>query len=401
MNQKIFQAYDIRGCYIRGCYRKDFNDDDACLIAKIFADFARQKSGKNKIKIIVNYDLRKLSQQLAEAVINGLKLRGVEIILAGVSTSPQHYFNVNYAKADGGVMITASHLGNNYNGFKLVLKKAIPVDISEFYKFFKKNFLSIDKKQNYPEGKIFKKDFLNPYLKFLKLNKKTHRQIVNSKKNIFDSDGDRVFFKNNKGKIIRPDLIACVLAKEYLKKYRGAKIIIDQRSSKILSETIKLAGGKVVFCRAGHNFFKWAMVKYKAIFGTEVTGHYYFKDFFSCDSGLFAAIKIKDIIKKTGKNIDELTMPFKKYYQSGEINFKIKNKQKIIDKIERFCKNNKAKINKLDGLTCEFNWTGVLAKRGWWFNLHHSQTENFLRLNIETKDKKTLAVKIKELKAQI
>lgn len=400
MNYKIFQAYDIRGCY-----KKDFNNYDAYLIAKIFANFVRKKSKKEKIKIAVDYDLRKSSRQLIDAVISGLKSAEVEVIFDGISTSPFYYFIVNHTKADGGIMVTASHLGDNYNGFKLVLKNVVPVDISEFYKFFRKNILSIDKSQVFLKSKIFKIDFSQSYLKFLGLNKKNYRKIIRSKKIIFDSDGDRVLFKNSKGKIIRSDFIACLLAKEYLKRNRGAKIIIDERSSMILRETIKEYGGKVIFCRAGHNFFKWSMIRNKAIFGAEATGHYYFKDFFFCDSGIFAAIKIENIIKKTAKNLDELTAPFQKYYQSGELNFKVKNKDKIMKKNEMFCKNNKAKINKLDGLTCEFNWIDnqnpAERSEGWWFNLRPSQTENLLRLNVEAKNKKILVVKLKELKAQI
>lgn len=388
INSKIFQAYDIRGRY-----KKDFNDKDAYLIARIFADYIRQKSRKKNIKIIVDYDLRKSSRRLADAVINGLKLKGVRVFLAGISTSPHYYFNVNYAEADGGIMITASHLGKNYNGFKFVFKKAVPVDISEFYRFFKKNILSEDKTKNILEGKIIKVDFLKYYLRFLKLNNKSYQKLIHSKKIIFDFDGDRVFFKNNKGEIIRSDLIACVLVKDYLSKFKRAKIVIDRRSSKILRETIKENGGKIIFSKVGHLFFKKVMAKEKALFGVEVSGHYYFKEFFYCDNGLLAAVKFFKILDNLNCSIEEAIAPFKKYFQSNELNFKAADKFAKIKEIEKIYKKKGAKINKDDGLTVEF--------RNWWFNLRASNTENLLRLNLEADEPKVLMERLKEIKKKL
>lgn len=128
VNPDIFKAYDIRGVY-----QKDFNDQDGYLMAKIF--------GKNKPLVVVSHDVRKSSFQLYKSVLAGLKDSGAKVIAAGVSSTPMHYFIINHIKADGGIMITASHLAAKYNGFKLSLKGAKPLTGKEFYEYSKKEFL--------------------------------------------------------------------------------------------------------------------------------------------------------------------------------------------------------------------------------------------------------------------
>jgi len=387
MNPEIFRAYDIRGNY-----GKDFNADDAYAIARVFGVFVKKKAKKKNPTIVLSYDARESSRVISEKVLEGLADAGVNVIHAGETSTPMHYFAVAHSRADGGIMVTASHLGKAFNGFKLSLRGAQPISGEEFYGVFGKEAQKLGGKERLQTASVRREDFLESYCSFLGLSKTTYRALLRSKKIFFDTDGDRVFFRNRKGKTIRPDHIASLLAAAFLKKYKGARVILDARSSKVLSETIRANGGTPILSRAGHTFFKRAMRKHKAILGAELSGHYYFRDFFYCDSGLFAALRVLEIMKKTRKTIDELILPFQRYYQSGEINFKLKTKNeklKILKSLEKYFRGAK-KISRIDGLTVEYG--------DFWFNIRSSNTENLVRINLEATSKKILEERLKEIK---
>jgi len=181
------------------------------------------------------------------------------------------------------------------------------------------------------------------------------------------------------------DYITSLLAQEILKKEKG-KVIFDLRSMWTPNEAIKKAGGTPLISRVGHSFIKEQMRKEKALFAGETSGHYFFKDFFNCESALLTMIKILGIMTQSKKSLKELVKPFEKYYHSEEINFEVKDKGKIIKRLEKIY--GKGKVTHLDGLTVEFN--------NWWFNVRPSNTEPLLRLNLEAKTKKGMKEKIKE-----
>src|SRR3989344_4431191 len=228
---------------------------------------------------------------------------------------------------------------------------------------------------------------------------------------IFDADGDRVFFIDNLGRFINPDAIAKLL----IWNLKPKKIIIDIRTGwlikKIKNQKSKI---KIIKSRVGHYFIKKLMRKIDADFSAEYSGHYYFKNFFFVDSGILAAIEIINAISKLPYSMADFMDLLPQYYRSPEINFKIKNPEQFIKKIEEKFKIQdsgfKIRVSRLDGLTMEFEeWPasrlglrshfgkGGSLGEGLWFNLRSSNPEPLLRLNVETENKKLLDKEIKKL----
>lgn len=232
------------------------------------------------------------------------------------------------------------------------------------------------------------KYFLKELSKKTKVNlEKEMEKLINSNKAeagaIFDGDGDRVLIFDSQGNLISEDLIGALLAEKILKESKNKEkkfVILDERSSKIVREIVRKNNGKAVFSPVGHRFFKEKMLKLQAIFGLEKSGHYYFKDFFFVDSGIFAFLKILKILAQEKKNIEELIKPYQKYFSQPEVDLKVANPLSILKIIEDKLKKKAKRISHLDGLTMEFPH--------WWFNLRISQTENCLRLNLEAKSLK-------------
>ena len=199
---------------------------------------------------------------------------------------------------------------------------------------------------------------------------------------IFDADGDRVFFTDNRGRWIDPNESAYILTKLFKPPY-----VVGVVSSK----RIKAEGA--IISRVGHYFFKKLMREKNASLGLEHSGHYYFKKFFYCDSGIFAAIQVINFVSGLKTDFASWLDALPKYYRSGEINFEVKDKEKILEKVERLFKKSAKKIIKMDGLTMEF--------KDYWFNLRPSNTENLIRLNVESADKTILNQVLQNLKKLI
>lgn len=201
---------------------------------------------------------------------------------------------------------------------------------------------------------------------------------------IFDADGDRVFFTDNRGRltdaheigfalmqIFEPPYVVSTIASWRLKKVRGA-----------------------VISPVGHYFFKNIMRKKKASVGLEHSGHFYFRDFFWCDSGILSAILVMNFVSGLGNGLADWLDSLPKYYRSGEINFKVSDKKTMLEKIRKIYGAKASKISKLDGLTLEFG-------NKFWINVRPSNTENLLRLNVEAKTKKILETELKKIRKVI
>lgn len=217
----------------------------------------------------------------------------------------------------------------------------------------------------------------------------------------FDGDGDRVSFLTEKGEIIRGDFIGAILSQALLKDHRGGGVVYDIRCSKILPELVKAKGGKPILSRVGHPYIKKKMAETKAILGVELSCHIYFdfdfplsKSYF--ESGLFALISFLDVMAKSGKKSSELLAPLKKYYYSGEINFKLTDKKRALSLIEK--KYQKiSRIDKQDGIRID-----VTRKKDWfWFIVRPSNTEPLLRLIMESNQKELFSKELKKIKALI
>ena len=439
INSKIFKAYDIRGIY-----PEQINKEVAYLIGRAYIKFLNKKN----LKIVVGRDNRLSSLTLFKALTKGVTDQGATVVNVGLSTSPMLYWATAYFKFDGGIMITASHNPSQYNGFKFVREKAIPISEKTGLKEIKTFSTKIHRSDLYKlrKGKVLKKNVLKEYIRFnlkgfnlkkfkslkiiidtanaatgiivpdlfkrlnckvyhlfskldgsfpnhnpdplIKENLRAIFKEVKAKKAdlgiAFDGDGDRLFFINEKGRVVPGDLITALVAEMVLRKNPGEKILYDIRSSNIVRETVKERGGVPVAGRIGHSFIKERMRKENIIFAGELSGHYYSKEHYFCEAPIFVLFKIIEKISESGENLSEIILPFKKYFHSGEVNFKTEDKKRALKALENKFKK-EGKVSKLDGLRVDL--------KDWWFLVRPSNTEPVLRLVVEAKTKKLLRQK--------
>ncbi len=196
----------------------------------------------------------------------------------------------------------------------------------------------------------------------------------------FDGDADRCVFVDENGYVIGCDLITAIIAKELLQKEKGSTIVYDLRSSWVVSEEIKKVGGNPYRERVGHSHIKATMREKNAVFGGELSGHYYFKEYYYADSGVIALIEVLNILSHRNIPMSNLVSPLRRYYATGEINFEVEDKDGKIKQIAEHFKD--GKIDYLDGTTVEYE--------DWWFNVRKSNTEPLLRLNLEGRTKKIM-----------
>ena len=207
----------------------------------------------------------------------------------------------------------------------------------------------------------------------------------------FDGDADRCVAVDEKGRIIGCDVMTALLSKHFLAANPGAPIVYDLRSTRALPEDVQAAGGKPVRSRVGHVFLKQALADNGAVFGGELSGHFYFRDNFNADSGAIAMATILSVVAKSSKSLSDLVKPIARYAQSGEINFQIEDKDGALAALKKTAPSS-ATMDELDGLTID-----DFKSHGWWCNVRKSNTEPLLRLNLEAKDRKTLDKKMAEI----
>ncbi len=450
INPEIFKAYDIRGIY-----PDEINEEIAYLVAKALVKILKAKS------IVVARDMRPSSIPLYEAVLKGLKEMGVKIFDVGLSTTPMYMYVINLEKADGGIVVTASHNPAKYNGLRMEGKFATSIGegsgMEKIRDIILKGKIIKEKELKRPDKKyqIIKKDYSKKYVDFLsakflpkdfsgfnivvdagngmagrilpslfkKLKIKYYPlyfeldgtfphhnanpaeeknmtdlgKLVKRKKAFlgvgFDGDGDRVGFVDSQGKMVDMDYVTVLLTKFFLEKHPGAKILYDLSSSRIVKEAIEENGGKPLLCRTGHSFFRRLIRKEKALFGCEKSGHCMLKEFFFVEAAILTMLYVLKLLKESGKKIEDLIAPLKKYFFLLEtIDFPKREKFKAV------MKNFESEYSDgvllyLDGLSVEYP--------DWWFNVRLSNTEPIIRLRIEAKTSKLLREKKREILKKI
>jgi len=446
MIEKIFKTYDLRGKY-----PKEINEEIAFKIGQAFVEFIKkEKPKRKKIDILIGQDNRLSSPSLFRALAKGITEAGANVISLGICPTPLFYFASKHCHVDdSGIMITASHLAKDYNGFKLVKELPIPIDSQTGLKKIK-NLLTKKFKPGKKKGKIIKKNLLKEYIKFnlrnfnfkkikplkiitdvgngaagiviSKIFKKTNcrvfhlflkndgrfpnrdpdcnkkggllrlkKEILKKKADLgiaFDGDGDRIVFLDEKGKIISPNLITSLISEVILKERPKEKIIYTTQGSRIVPETIKKNSGKPIISKVGHSIIKRKMKKENIFFGAEISGHYYLRGHYFSEAPFFVLFKLLEEISKKGKTISQLVKPFKKYFYFS-LNLKIKNGEEKILKLKKFF--SQGKILEIDGLKIDYP--------NWGFNLRKSKTEeNVFRLTIEAKNRPLVYEKIKKIK---
>jgi phosphomannomutase len=447
INRSIFKAYDVRGLY-----PSEINEDAARLIGRGFVAYLGAR------RIAVSRDMRLSSPSVAAAFIDGATHQGADVVDYGMMGTDMLYFAVARDGHDGGVQITASHNPKEYNGIKMVRKEAFPLsgdagigDIRDMISagdipapvgrrgtvstanvvddYVKKVLSFIDVSKIKPFNVVldagngiagmvapllfahlpckttrlcFEVDGTFPNHEANPLIEENRRDIVErvikDKADIgiaWDGDADRCFFIDGSGEFIAGDFITALLAESFLLKHPSAKIVYDVRASYAVKDTAAKYGGTALMNRVGHAFFKQRMREEGALFGGEVTGHYYFRDYYFADNGFIPALLILELMSIKGQTLRELLAPLRqKYFISGEINTKLKDMRLIPAKLDLLSsKYTDGKVYTLDGVSAEY--------ADWHFNVRASNTEPMLRLNLEATTQELMEKKRDEVLALI
>ena len=452
MDPAIFKAYDIRGVYPDQLDEEaawKIGYASARFLRSLLRGYQRGQA--NAQSLCVGRDMRTHSERLVQALIEGMNSTGTNVIDIGMIDTPQMYFAINHLGTCGGVQVTASHNPARYNGFKISGLKAIPIgtdtglkdiehialalphtkantktsvqnlDLTEEYKNHVLKFLHPGNKNlkiavdasNGMAGKMVPAVFSDLPLEIIPLNFEhkgefTHEPDPLVEKNLaqvkravkqencdfgicFDGDADRMMMIDQTGNNISCDLLTALMVPYFLKVNPTATVVYDLRSSWVVAEEIIKYGGTPRRERVGHSFMKKAMRDSRAVFGGELSGHFYYRDNYCADSAAITLVHVLNIVTETTLPISQLVKPLRRYYQSGEINFKVENKQEKMDELARRYRD--AKIDYLDGVTLQY--------KDFWVNCRPSNTEPLLRLNIEAKTKELLDEMLAEIQEQL
>ncbi|MHC4712552.1 MAG: phosphomannomutase/phosphoglucomutase [Planctomycetota bacterium] len=423
----IFKAYDVRGVYP--------DELDEKLMRKIGNAVAQFIDAD---RLLVSRDMRESGESLSAAFIEGATDAGVDCVDAGLLSTPGNYFAIANYGFPGGAQITASHNPKQYNGLKVSRENAIPVGSETGLAEIEKMVIGGDYKTATVKGKVVAisvlEDLKKHILKFAgdikplkvvidasngmaglelpgvldELPIETERlyfeldgTFPNHEANplkesvladlraavkrsgadlgvCFDGDDDRCAFVDENGEIVPSDLITAVLACDFLAREPGALILYDVRSSRAVREEIEAAGGRAVPERVGHAFMKATLREKNGVFAGELSGHYYFRDNFYADSASIGFVKMLNVLSAEGKPFSEIMKPLRRYSNTGEINFRVEEKDAKIREIAAAFAD--GQISYLDGITVEYP--------NWWFNVRKSNTEPLLRLVLEADNEK-------------
>ncbi len=207
----------------------------------------------------------------------------------------------------------------------------------------------------------------------------------------FDGDADRAVFLDERGEVIPADLTTALLAKKFLRSHPGETILYDLRSSRIVPEVIEENGGESIRYRVGHAYMKAKMREVDAVFGGELSGHYYYRKNYYTDSAILALLDLVELLSEKNASLSELIEPLKRYHQSGEINFSVDEQEGAMEALANEFSD--GEIDHLDGVTVQYE--------DWWFNVRPSNTEPLLRLNLEAGDPETLDARVDEVQSII
>lgn len=438
-----FKAYDIRGIY-----NKDFDKETAYKVGYFLPSLLSTDH------VVVGRDVRLSSPEIHEYLLKGITDSGADVYDLGLATTPMVYFATVFLKADASVQITASHNPKEYNGLKISRKDAIPVGgdtgLKDLEKLCNEGEITISEKKGEVKDYSYVRD---EYVKYLRgfcpdiedldisidcsngmssliikdvlkddsihyiydtfdgsfpnhepnpLDERNcediKRETLKNRSDvgiIYDGDADRVMFIDEKGRFIQPDYITAVLGCYYKKKGLSGNSLVDVRTSRSTTEYLEAIGFPPTLWKVGHAFAKMKIREIDAVFGGELAGHYYFRrDFFNCDSGILASLLVLSVVKslkEEGRTLSQLIDSIVKYSNTGEVNFKLEEKDECISRIlEHFKSENPSKILSFDGYRIEFP--------SWWFSIRKSNTEPYLRIVLEAQSKEEMENRLKEIK---
>ena len=435
MDETIFKAYDVRGIYPDQmdeglAYRIGRG------FARVLSELQDVPVGE--LHVALGRDMRLSAPSMAEAYARGIADAGADVLDLGMVGTEMVYWTVGSRQLDGGLMCTASHNPAGYTGAKLVKRGAIalsgdsgigelreivsagepgapvdrpgsitPEDVSEPFRAAALGYIDasaikplkvvvdggngmagpmvgplldsfpIEQERTYwePDGE-FPDHEPNPLLE------ENRRFIIDRVRDTgadlgiaWDGDADRCFFIDDTGEFVAGDFLTALLARSILSKEPGATILYDVRASRAVRDLVERAGGQAEVNRVGHAFFKTRMRDTGAAFGGEVSGHYYFRDFYCADSGTLPALLILELLSAEGSRLSELLEPLRsRYFISGEINSEVLDQEgKMHELAQRY---SDGAVSWLDGVSVDYE--------DWHFNVRPSNTEPLLRLNLES-----------------
>jgi phosphomannomutase/phosphomannomutase/phosphoglucomutase len=437
MSKKItcFKAYDARGKV-----PSELNTDIAYRVGRAYAAFIKPK------QVAIGRDARLTSDDLFEALSNGLRDSGVDVLDLGLCGTEAVYFAAFHLQLDGGIMITASHNPVDYNGFKFVKHAARPISadsglveicqLAENDSFqtvtARGGISTLDLRAEYIEhllGYQSDKQKLKPLkivansgngvsgpmidllekhlpFEFIKIQHEPDGTFPNGVPNpllpegrsatieaikehnadlgiAWDGDFDRCFLFDGNGRFIEGYYIVGLLGAALLKTNPQALIVHDPRLTWNTIELVEEAGGQTIQSKSGHAFIKETMREVNAAYGGEMSAHHYFRDFGYCDSGMIPWLLLTQIMCSQNKTLAELVDErIEKFPVSGEINIKVSDTEVVIAQVKAHFEKIEHRLDKMDGISMDFNT--------WRFNLRSSNTEPLLRLNVESRGNKTL-----------
>ena len=439
--KNAFHAYDIRGIW-----NKDFNADDVYKIGFFIPELLKTD------KIIVGRDGRNSSPEIHDALLRGITDAGADVYDIGLATTPMVYFGTANYNFKAGVQITASHNPKEYNGLKISRENALPVglgtgleillelattkavvpvakkgnvipkDIRQDYIAFQKKYfagldgLKIGVDCSNGAGSIIAKDIWGDAPLYINetldgdfpchepnpLLPKNTVQMQNFVKDndldlgvVFDGDADRVVFVDNKGRHVPPDLIIAAMGRYFFEEKKLTGLVIeDIRTSNSVKEYLAKFGAQTYIWKVGRANAAPKLREINGLYGGEYAGHYYFRDFFFSDSGVLAGsimLQVAAKVKKEGRTFADLVDEIRRYENSGEINFKIEDKDGAMERVRKFYVSQKEPnvFLDFDGYRLEYD--------DWWLNIRKSNTEPYLRLLCEAKSKQLLDEKVAEI----
>jgi phosphomannomutase len=430
---RVFKAYDVRGVV-----PDDLDADLARSIGAAFADWTGLPS------ILLGRDSRLSSPELAQAISDGARSRGADIVDLGLASTDLIYFASGSLDLPA-IMITASHNPKEYNGLKFCLPGARPVGEDSGLRDIRALVERGDAGSGPPVGRLEHQDLLDAYVEHVlsfvdveamrpltvavdtangmgglvvpavmarlpvtlhhlypeldgtfpnhpadPIDPENQRElkatVLDRRADVglaFDGDADRVFLVDERADDVSGSLMTALVARAMLRQEPGAKIVHNLIFSWIVPETIRAEGGVPIRTRVGHSFIKQIMAETGAIFGGEHSGHYYFRQNYRADSGLIAAVVALGELSAADRPLSEVLAPFRKYFDSGEINSRVDDQAGRIERIASSLSDGAQ--DRLDGLTVEY--------QDWWCNVRASNTEPLLRLNVEAKTPELLAEK--------
>ncbi len=429
IDPSVFKAYDIRGLY-----PEQLDEPLAHEAGRAFVAYLAAR------RIAVGHDMRLSSPALAAAFIAGARRQGADVVDLGLIGTDMLYFAVARDGFDGGAEITASHNPKQYNGVKLVRRESLPLSgdagLGDIRDMIAGDAIPPEASQ---PGELTTLELLDDYVErvmtfidpsvikpfnvvldagsgmaglvapplFDRLpctttrmcfeidggfpNHEANPLIEENRRHIvervlaeradvgiaWDGDADRCFFIDGTGALVAGDFVTALLAEAFLLKHPAAKVVYDVRASYAVKDTVARLGGNALMNRVGHAFFKKRMRDENAIFGGEVTGHYYFRDYYFADNGMIPALLMLELMSKKGQTLAELLAPLReKYFISGEINIRMSDMREVQGRIDVLTDRYRdGTVYHLDGVSVEFP--------DWHFNVRASNTEPLLRLNLE------------------